>query len=99
MAPFDLAALIIDRSQERSAGQVVVGAGPAVFAMLGFEEVNAVTVLRADDEEASLGIETGRPIIRRAILVRRDESSVASRFFVGVGNRTALLVDTFRPVH
>src|SRR5262245_1197129 len=50
MIPFDLSRLIIDCAEESPAGHTVVGPGPAVFAMLRLEEVNAVTVLRAYDE-------------------------------------------------
>src|SRR5262245_52806581 len=50
--PFDLAGLIIDRPQKCSTRNSVVGAGPAIFAMLRLEEIDSIAVLSADDEQA-----------------------------------------------
>jgi hypothetical protein len=48
--PLDLPRLLINCPEESSAGHIVIGSSPAVFAVLRLEKINAVTVLRAHDE-------------------------------------------------
>src|SRR5215468_1045441 len=57
VAPLDLARLIVNRSQECFACQIVVRAGPAILAVLRLEEIDSVCVLGADDEQPCLRIE------------------------------------------
>src|SRR6185503_15666189 len=98
MVPADLAGLVVDRPHEPLAADAVVGARPAVGAVLGLEEVDAVAVLGADDEQPGLRIEAGGAVIGAASLVWGDEASVARRLLIRVGDGAALLVDALRPV-
>ena len=99
VAPANLARLIVDRPQHALAPHAVVRARPSVLAVLGLEEVDAVGVVRADDEQTGGRIEARRPIVRAAGLVWRDEPAVARRLFRRIGNRPAILVETLGPVH
>src|SRR5262249_54324008 len=99
MVPLDLPGLKIDSSQECLPGNSIICAGPAVRAVYGLEEIDAVSVLRADDEQTGLWIETRRTIIRGTGFVGRDETAVARRFLCGIGDGAALIVDPGRPIH
>src|SRR3954468_12336024 len=96
--PRDLAGGVVDRAQLALAPHAVVGAGPPVLSMLRLEEVDAVRVLRTDDEVAGLGIEAGRAIVGAATLVRRDQPAVARRLLRRVRDRLSVLVHAGCPV-
>src|SRR6185312_2734374 len=57
MAPSDRAGPIVDRANRAPSVQRVVGARPPERAVLRLEEVDAVAVLRRDDEQAAARIE------------------------------------------
>src|SRR5262249_20178860 len=99
MAPLDLSRLIVHCTEKRPARNVVIGAGPAIAAVVRLEEIDSVTILRADDERSRGRIETGRPVVGGAALIRRYEPAVLRGFFFGIRNRTAFLVDTLCPIH
>src|SRR5690242_5642226 len=98
MFPHDFPRAIVDSAQEASPGETVVCAGPAIGAVLGLEEVDAVAILRVDDEQTGLRIETRRPEIGSAAFVRSNQDTVAAGFLGRVGNRPALLVDPLAPI-
>ena len=54
MVPDNLSGLVIDGPKKCFACDAVVGAGPPVGSVVRLEEVNAVAILRADDEQAGL---------------------------------------------
>ena len=54
MVPNDLSGLVIDGPKERLARNAIVRAGPAVGAVFGLEEIDAVAILSADDQQAGL---------------------------------------------
>src|SRR2546430_17376748 len=58
VTPFDLSRLVIDRSQKSAPGDSIIGAGPSVGPVFGFEEVNPISILCTDNEKACLRIET-----------------------------------------
>src|SRR5215831_2121527 len=99
MIPLNLSSLIIDCPQEGAPCDAVIGAGPAVVAVFRLEEVNAVAVLRADDEQACSRVETWRAIVGRAAFVRSDQSAITRGFLCRVRNGAAILIDSFGPVH
>src|SRR6185312_1220095 len=95
VVPANLSGLVIDRSQEGLAPDAVVGARPAIIAMFGLEEVDAVGVHGADDEEPRRRIEARRSIVRAASFVGRDEASVPGRLLRRIRYRPSVLVDLF----
>src|ERR1051325_3149093 len=98
MIPDDLSGLVIDRAQERLAGQRIVCSSPTIGSVFRLEEINPVAVLRVHDEQSGLWIEARGPKIRGVSLVGRDQDSVPFRLFDGIGNRTSERVDTLRPI-
>ena len=83
---------IVERAQLAAAVHGVVGAGPAVLAVLGLEEVDAVSVGCAHDEQTRRRVEARRSVVRGADLIGRDEAAVARRLFVGVRDRPPVRV-------
>src|SRR4029434_8476091 len=57
VAPASLSSLILARAQDTARVHVVVGPGPSVLAMLRLEEVDAVSVVRTDDQQTRCRIE------------------------------------------
>src|SRR5882724_9166377 len=72
VGPLDLTGLIIDGFENALAPHAIIGAGPTERAVGGLIEVDAVTRMRADDEEAGLRIETGRAIVSKSAFIGRD---------------------------
>ena len=91
--PGDLPGLVVDGAEEALSREPVVRPGPAVCAVLGLVEVDAVAVLGVDDQQPRLGVEARRPEVRGAALIGRDQGAVLARLLGGIRNRTALLVD------
>src|SRR5258708_40050469 len=89
VVPADLSGPIADRAQPAFAPQVVVRAGPSVLAMLRFEEVDAVTVMRADDQQSGLRVEARRPVVGGAALVWRNQHTITRWFLRRIGNWTS----------
>src|SRR5258708_6209493 len=98
MFPNDLPGLVVNRAEGALGGEPVVRARPAVRAVFGLVKINPVTVLRVDDQQTRLGIETRRPEVGRATFVGRDQHAVPARLFSGIRNGSALLVDALAPV-
>src|SRR5262249_11552372 len=89
--PSDLAGLIVDRLEPSLAEHAVVGPCPAVVAVFGLEEIDAVVVSGADDEQPRFRIEAWGSVVREAALGWRDETAVALRLLVWIRNRLPLL--------
>ena len=98
VAPADFARRVVERAQLAAAMHGVVRAGPTVLAVLGLEEIEAVRIGRAHDEEPRRRVEARRSIVRGADLVGRHEAAVARRLLVGVRDRPPGRVDAARPV-
>src|SRR5207249_525468 len=99
MVPNNFPGLVIDRPKERSTGDAIVGASPSVGSMLGFEEIDAVSILRAHDQHAGFWIKAGRTVVRAAALVRRYQDAAFRGMFGWIRNGASLRIDPLRPVH
>ena len=52
MTPFDLTRLVVDSSKIAFSGKVVIGASPAVWAILRLEEIDSISIVRANEEQS-----------------------------------------------
>src|SRR5712692_5927355 len=99
MAPTNLAGLVIDGLDHTLAPNAVIRARPSVDSIGRFCKVNAVTGMSIDDEQPVLGIEARGAVISHTALVGCNQASIGRGFLGGIWNRTALLIDSKRPVH
>src|ERR1700732_1172915 len=99
MAPTNLAGLIVNGLDHSLAPNAIIRTRPSVDSIGGLGEGNAPAGMSIDDEQAVLGVEARRTIIRHPGLVGCNKPSVGCRFLVRIRNRTALLIDSKRPVH
>src|ERR1700678_2533960 len=99
MSPANFSSLVINGLNHAFAPKAVISACPAISTVGRLGEVDAEAGVSIDDEQAGLGVEAGRTIVRHAAFVGGNEASVGSRFFVRIGNRTALVVNAQVPIH
>src|ERR1017187_3031959 len=99
MAPADLAGLIVDGLDHGLAPNAVIRARPPVKTIGRLGKVDAVAGLGIDDKQPVLGVETGGTVVGQTTLVRCNQASIGSRLLGGIWNRTALFIDSKRPVY
>src|SRR5882672_11021664 len=98
MAPADLASLIVDGLDDALAPNAIVCARPSVGSIGGLGEVDAPARMSIDDKQTILGVEAGGAVIRKTTLVRRNQASIGGGLLGRIWNRTAVLIDSKRPV-
>src|ERR1700676_2387964 len=99
MAPAELAGLVVDGLEDSLSPDAVIRARPSVDAIGWLGKVNAPARMSVDNKQPVSCVETWGPKIRQAALVGRNQASVRRWFLVRIGNGTALLIDSKRPVH
>ncbi len=99
MVPYDLSCPVIDGAKESPARNAIIGAGPTVGSVLGFEEIDSVAVLSAHDEQAGSRIKTRRAEVGGAVLVGRYQDTAPLRKLGWIRNRASLGIDSLGPVH
>src|SRR5229473_4221107 len=98
MAPADLASLIVDGLDHALAPNIVICASPSVGSIGGLGKVDAPARMGIHDEQTILGVEAGGAVIGETTLVGRNKASIGCRLFGGIWNRTAVLIDSERPI-
>src|SRR6202047_1656892 len=99
MAPADFAGLVIDRLDHTVTPDVIVRARPPVNPIRWLGKIDAPAWMGIDDKQSVLDVETGGTIVGHAALVGSNQASIGCRFLGGIGNRTAPLIGSQRPVH
>src|SRR6202041_831129 len=99
MAPTNLAGLVVDGLDHTLAPNAVIRSSPSVDAIGWLREVDTVARMGVDDKQTVPAIEAGRTVVSHSALVGRNQASIGRRFLGGIRNRTALLIDSQRPVH
>src|SRR4029079_12506178 len=98
VAPARLGGLVVERAQHAVAVDAVVGARPPVLTVLFLEEVDAVGVVGAHEEQPRGRVEARGTVVRASGLIGGDQTSVARRLFGGIGLRTSGFVHAAGPV-
>src|SRR6266852_2576478 len=99
MAPTNLAGLVVDGLDHTFAPDAVVRARPAVDSIRRLGKVNAPAGMSIDDEQPILRVEARGTVVGHAAFVWCYQPSIGRRLLVRIRNRTALLIDSKRPVH
>src|SRR5207302_9161641 len=99
MVPTHLTSLVINGFDHAVAPHPVVSTRPTVDAISGLGEIDTVAGMGANDKQAVPGVEAGGTIVGHSGLVGRYQPAVRRRFLQGVRNRTALFIDSKRPVY
>src|SRR6266436_719567 len=98
MAPADLAGLVIDGLEHARAPNIVICARPSVGSIGRLGKVDAPARMGIHDKQTIFAIETWGTVIGKTTLVGRNKPSIGGRLFGRIRNRTAVLIDSKRPV-
>src|SRR5258708_1337433 len=99
MRPPDLAGLLVDGFDHALAPNAIIRARPPVKSIGRLGKVDAVAGMGIDDKQSGLGVEAGGTEVGKTLLVGCNQAPIGRRFLGGIWNRTALLIDSKRPVH
>src|SRR5437879_685342 len=99
MAPTDVASLVIDGLDHALPPNSVVCARPSVDSISGLGKVDAPARMGIHDKQTIFCVEAGRTIIGKTTLVGRNQASIGGWLLVRIWNRTALFIDSKRPIH
>src|SRR5579862_9376311 len=98
MVPDDFSRLVIDGAKKGPACDAIIGARPSVGTVLGLEEIDAIAVLRAHDQQPGFWIEAGRAEVGGAAFIRSYQDSVSYRELRRIRNGMSLRIDSLGPV-